>query len=84
MDVLTADQLKKLTSGAWRKGWANWGREHPDPAVRRASAAVMSHSEEIAKSHYLVTMPEKAAHWSKEVLKNQGLEQAMDVSIYKI
>ena len=84
LGVLTADQLKKLTSGAWKKGWANWGRDHPDPEVQRASAAVMSHSDEIAQSHYLVTMPDKAANWTKQVLKNKGMEQAIDVSIYKI
>ena len=76
LDVLTADQLKNLTSGAWRKGWAIWGRDHPDKSVRRASAAVVSHSEEVAKSHYLVTRSEKAANWSKEVLRDQRLEQA--------
>ena len=80
MGILTDEQLKKLTSGAWRKGWANWASEHPDQAVRDAAFGVMSHSKEVAKTNYLVTSGDKSTKFSSDVLRNKGLDKPLKVS----
>lgn len=56
------------------QAWANWARSHEDPKVREAAAAVMSHSEEVEKSNYLMTPNETTVAFAKDILGSFGLD----------
>jgi hypothetical protein len=45
-------KIKKLASGAWRKGFSNWARNYDDPEVRRDAPETQDYTENVAESNY--------------------------------
>ena len=53
-DDLTEQQFKTLTSKSWRKGWTNWGLNHPDLVIKEMSNKVIFHSNRVQQSNYAI------------------------------
>ena len=52
--VASKEELKTLTAKSFRKGFSNWGAEHPDPVVNRDTIEAQDHSERVDKLNYHV------------------------------
>ena len=70
-DDLTEQQLKTLTSKSWRKGWTNWGLNHPDPVIHEMSDRVMFHSKRVQQSNYAIMNVKNAAEFGS-ILEKKG------------
>jgi hypothetical protein len=67
--LCSTNELKSLTAKSWRKGWANWGQDHPDPELNCIAFKVMCHSQEVMQSNYNVVNLTNASRFAKCVLK---------------
>ena len=69
-DLLSPEEELSLVPCVWRKGWANWANNHPDPHVRKIALSVMCHSEEVARSNYHATSHINARDFTAAILPN--------------
>ena len=67
-DFCTSAELSSLTPKSWRKGWSNWGQDHPDPEINRIAYKVMCHSQDVQQSNYSVVNTSNALKFGKAVI----------------
>ena len=73
LDILNEEELKNLTSKAWRHAWANWAKDHERDDIRSMAFAMLSHSEAISDSNYHLIHKDNAAKFSSTVLSSLGV-----------
>ena len=71
-DFLSNEQLSRLSAKGWRKGWAKWGKSHPDEKIRNISNIIMCHTKEVAQGHYIGNTADEAAHFTRAVIGSKG------------
>ena len=66
--MATEEELKHFTAKSKRKGFSNWGHNHPDPMISRNTVELQDHSENINHSNYRITVSEICLNVTRTVL----------------
>ena len=64
----TTEEIARLSAKAFRKGFSNWGKDHPDQTVRDNVCEVQDHSQTVQETNYNVASYSKASMVTKAVM----------------
>ena len=75
--IATEEEIRSITAKTFRKGFSNWGAEHPDPVVNRDTIEAQDHSERVDVLNYRV----KSGHRVNAVNRVLMAEVGMDMRV---